>query len=193
MGSPKLEGLTVEEAHCSGLGTPRTVPTPLPDWTARTRSSPFLFRSAPHAGCRNAQERASVGPRRCTRARASARERAPGRTRARWRPRGGRRLGPASRLWERRVAAPRPCQSRTRRSGPGPGPRIGDLCQSPPTPTPPQYSHDPLLAPPYQPPGPLSSASGPALAGTLAQGRFSRASPAPARQPGGRSRAGGPR
>lgn len=37
----------MEEAYCSGLGTPRTVPTRLPDWTARTRSSPFLFRSAP--------------------------------------------------------------------------------------------------------------------------------------------------
>lgn len=72
MGSPKLEGLTVEEAYCSGLGTPRTVPTPLPDWTAGTRSSPFPFRSAPHAGCRNAPPSGRAGARELAPRRGSA-------------------------------------------------------------------------------------------------------------------------
>lgn len=78
--------------------------------------SPFPLRLA----CQR-QERAFAWPRRCTRAPALARERAPGRARARWRPRRGRRLGQGSRYWERRVAAPRLCQSRTRCPGPGPG------------------------------------------------------------------------
>lgn len=87
--------------------------------TARTRSTLSWFRPAPSRT--PARERASAGPRRCTRARASARERAPGRTRARWRPRRGRRLGRGSRCWERRAAAPRPCQSRIRYPRPCPG------------------------------------------------------------------------
>lgn len=92
------------------------MPTPSPDCQNLERPSPVSPRPA-----RPRRERASDEPRRCTRARASARERAPGRTRARWRPRRGRLLGRGSSCWERRAGAPRPCQSRTHCSGPGPG------------------------------------------------------------------------
>ncbi|XP_053456553.1 LHFPL tetraspan subfamily member 4 protein isoform X3 [Nycticebus coucang] len=114
---PPNQGPLLRRGLPAPAGAPQG-PCPLFAWTARTRSAPARCRPAPHA---------RAGARLCRaapvhRARASARERAPGRTRARWRPRRGSRLGRGSRRWERRAAAPRPCQSRTRCPGPDPAP-----------------------------------------------------------------------
>lgn len=150
----------IRRPYCGGglllrLGDPRDRADPSPRLADTQAPFPVPLRPA-----RRRQERASVGPRRCPRARASARERAPGRARARWRPRRGRRLGPGSRRSERRAAAPRPWQSRTHCSGPGPGwsprtpfprpqsPRASGLGARQPPPTPHPWPYPGPAAPP---------------------------------------------
>lgn len=115
-GTPKPKGLL-----CKGLIAPAgglLGPCPPLPLTARTWSAPPPFRPAPHARGGNAPPTSRAG----ARERAPRRGSAPrGRTRARWRPRRGRLLGRGSSCWERRAGAPRPCQSGTHCSGPGPG------------------------------------------------------------------------
>ena len=107
-GSPELEGLTVAEAYCSGWGTPGTVPTPLRDW--QTPELPFLFRSAPHAGGRNAPPSGRAGARELASPRGSAPRGEPEQD-------GGRAEAAA---WAREAAARSAEPRRLGRASPGP-------------------------------------------------------------------------